>query len=196
MPKPHAISVDPIARLAERQHWITPQAQVATQSAIRSAFEDMGEAGQTLRSVLHGDWLNEPLHAVLTDIPVGAWTAAVLFDAIGVVSQSDKLNTAADASVIVGLVGAVGAAVTGMNDWAEVKQPAARRIGAVHGLLNIGATALFTASCIGRRQASSRSNARALAVLGFVLVGISAHLGGNLVYEHGVGVTRGKQPAR
>lgn len=143
---------------------------------------------EKLQKALSGEWLHEPLHAVLTDIPIGAWTAAVAFDALGSVCGSAKLDAAADGTVILGLMGAAGAAVTGMNDWSTIKEPSARRIGAVHGLMNVLATGLFAGSCVARAR-KSRSLGRALAVLGYVAVSASAHLGGNLVYEHGVGVS-------
>jgi uncharacterized membrane protein len=97
------------------------------------------------------------------------------------------MDSAADATVIIGLVGATGAAITGMNDWSGVDKPVARRIGAVHALLNIAATGLFVGSLCARRK-DARAAGRALSVLGYLLVGVSGHLGGNMVYEHGVGV--------
>ncbi len=190
---------DPIATLAERQTWITPQASHAAQDAIKRSFEALGPQAQTVRNALHGTWLHEPLHAVLTDLPLGSWTAAILFDAIGSISGNRAMDKAADATVLFGLVTAAGAAVTGLNDWAEIRKDTPRRVGAVHALLNIGATALFTASCFARRSRRTRSTARALAAIGYVVVSASAHLGGNLVYEHGIGVreqqTRGKGSA-
>jgi uncharacterized membrane protein len=183
-----AISRDPAARLAERQSWITDSAQESVQSAVAEAFDELG--GDKLRSVLHGDWLHEPLHVVLTDVPVGAWTAAVAFDAIGAIASNRAMDTAADACVSLGLVGAVGAAITGMNDWADVKETAPRRIGAVHGILNVIATGAFVGSLIARKSPANRTTARALAALGFLVVSASAHLGGNMIYEHGVGVSK------
>ena len=180
------VSKDPAARLAERQNWITPRAEIAAQDAVHGVVEGLG--GQTLRAALHGNWLHEPLHAVMTDVPVGSWTAATIFDAIAAISGSRGMDTAADACVGLGLLGAVGAAITGMNDWAEVKEAAPRRIGAVHALLNIAATGFYAGSLLERRRSGSRSNARALAALGFAIASASAHLGGNMIYEHGVGV--------
>ena len=180
------VSKDPAARLAERQNWITPKAEVAVQDTVRETLDGLG--GKTLRAALHGDWLHEPLHAVMTDVPVGSWTAAMVFDSVAAISGSRAMDSAADACVGLGLLGAMGAAVTGMNDWAEVKNAAPRRIGAVHALLNIAATGFYGASLLARRKRGSRSKARALGALGFVIASASAHLGGNLVYEHGVGV--------
>jgi len=183
--KPEVVSKDPVARFVERQRWISSAVEQKLQSSIAEAVQAVG--GDGLRKALHGDWLHEPLHAVLTDVPVGAWAAAVAFDAVGALSESPAMDKAADASVVVGLIGATGAAITGMNDWSEVREPAARKVGLVHAALNIAATGLFVGSCVARAR-RSRSNGRALAALGYVIVALSAHLGGNLVYEHGIGV--------
>lgn len=186
-----AISKDPIARIAERQSWITAGAQDAVQKTVAETLESIG--GRKLREALHGTWLHEPLHAVLTDVPVGSWTAAVAFDAVAAISGSETMDTAADACIGLGLLGAVGASITGMNDWAEVKEEAPRRIGAVHALLNVAATGFFVWSLVARRGSGGRAKGRALAALGYVVVSASAHLGGNMIYEHGVGV-EGRDP--
>ena len=192
MPHTAPISADPLARLAEKQHWITPEAEIRVQKAIRDALGGDNATGRKIRDLLHGTWLHEPLHSIMTDVPVGSWTAAVLFDAIAAVARSEKLDFAADALVILGLAGATGAAITGMNDWAEVKREAPRKIGAVHAILNVASSLLFMGSLFERRKKGSRANARALAIFGYLVVSASAHLGGNMIYEHGIGVERGK----
>ncbi len=188
------MSKDPLARLAEQQSWTAPLEGPA-QDAVHAAFASLGEErGRRVRNLLHGTWLNEPLHAILTDVPIGSWTAAVVFDSLAALGAGKGLDTAADATVVLGLVGAVGAAVTGINDWADT-EGASRRIGTVHGLLNVLALGLFGASWWARRDRSRRAAGRTLAALGYVVVSASAHLGGNLVYEHGVGV-QDEQPLR
>ena len=186
------ISKDAVARWAEQQHWLTPASEQALQETIKASFKPFGASADKVRSVLHGDWLHEPLHVVMTDVPVGSWTAAVVFDAIAAVSGSRRVDYAADACVLLGLAGAVGAAVTGANDWAEIDDAAPRRIGAVHALLNVVATGLFAWSALSRRKAATRTRARSVAALGCALVAVSAHLGGNLIYEHGIGVEASK----
>ena len=177
------MSRDKIAQLAEEQDWLGP-AEEPLQHAIRSAFASLG--GDKARDLLHGTWLNEPLHAVLTDVPVGSWTAAVAFDAAAALGAPRALDTAADAAILVGAISAVGAAVTGMNDWAEVTgEP--RRIGLVHALLNTAGLSLFVTSLVARKR-GARTRGRAWAALGYLITAVSAHLGGNLIYEHGVGV--------
>ncbi len=190
------ISKDVLARWAEQQKWLTPAFEQAWQEKIKASYKPFGASADKVRSLLHGDWLHEPLHVVMTDVPVGSWTAAVVFDTIAAVSESRSMDHAADACVLLGLAGAVGAAVTGANDWAEIKAPAPRRIGAVHALLNVAATGLFTWSAFSRRKAGRRTQARSVAALGYVLVSISAHLGGNLIYEHGIGVEASKPWAK
>jgi uncharacterized membrane protein len=188
-----AVSRDPVARWAERQNWIRPELEQTAQGAIHSAFELMGPAGDRVRSFLQGEWLHEPLHAAITDIPVGAWAATVTLDSMAAICPSPGMDAAADATLWLGLLGALASAAAGMSDWAYIDQPRPRRVGAVHALLNIGATAFFAASACLRKR--NRNNARALAGIGFAVVFVSAHLGGNLVYEHRIGMREESQSA-
>ncbi len=181
------MSKDPLAQLAERQTWTAPYEE-PLQHAVHALFAKLGPAGHTVRNILHGTWLNEPLHAVLVEVPVGAWTGTVVFDGLAALTGSKSMDTAADATLALGLVGALAAATTGMNDWADT-EGAPKRIGIVHAALNVAAVGLFGASCALRlRKSRPRTAARVLGGLGYVVVSASAHLGGNLVYEHGVGV--------
>ncbi len=182
------VSKDFLARIAERQTWITPRAEKAAQEALNEVYDKLGGKG---REILHGSPLHEPLHSVTVTVPLGSWTATLLFDTIGALGGDRKFDFAADALLIVGLVGAVAASVTGTNDWSEVKREAPRKVGAVHALLNVAATALFVASLVQRRKSGSRSMARGLATVGYLIVSVSSHLGGNMIYEHGIGVEYG-----
>jgi hypothetical protein len=62
-----------------RQDWMEP-AEEGLQKLIHEAFEFSG--GRHAKNFLHGTWLGEPLHVILTDVPIGAWTAAIVFDAL------------------------------------------------------------------------------------------------------------------
>ncbi len=158
------------------------------QKFVHKAFDSAGDGGQAVKNFLNGTWIGEPLHVILTDIPIGAWTVALIFDGLGFLSDKREFALAADASIGIGLAGAVGAAVTGVTDWQDVDAPA-RRIGMIHGLLNVTATALFATSLILRRR-KSRSSGRILAGLGYGLMTYAAHLGGKMVYDYRVGVDR------
>lgn len=167
----------------------TPPIEEKLQKALDKAFYAGGSpVAQKLRNFLNGTWLGEPLHAVLTDIPVGAWTVAIVFDGLDLMFDQREFALAAKTSVAIGLLGAAGAAATGMTDWSDVDPPA-RRTGLIHGLINIGGTSLFLTSLILRKK-KSRMAARIFGALGYGVMAFAAHLGGKLVYEHRVGVDR------
>jgi nitrite reductase/ring-hydroxylating ferredoxin subunit/uncharacterized membrane protein len=168
-----------------RQDWLEP-VETGLQKAVSTTFESAGEAGQKTQNFLHGTWIGHPLHVILTDIPLGAWSAAMVFDAIDAATGNDDLGVAADACIGFGLIGALGAAVTGLTDWHQIDPPA-RRLGLVHGLLNLAGTALFTASFF-KRRAGSRTAGRALSSAGYLVAALSAQLGGDLVYDQRIGV--------
>jgi nitrite reductase/ring-hydroxylating ferredoxin subunit/uncharacterized membrane protein len=143
---------------------------------------------QKIRNFLNGTWLGEPLHVILTDIPVGAWTVTLVFDAMELIVGRRKFAIAADTSLAIGLAGAASAAVAGLVDWSDVDPPA-RRIGMIHGLLNATSTVLFATSLILRNK-GARTGGRVVAALGYGAMTVAAHLGGKMVYQHRVGVDR------
>lgn len=145
-------------------------------------------SAQKVRNFLNGTWLGEPLHVVLTDVPVGAWTVAMAFDALDLVCDQREFAVACEASIGIGLLGATGAAITGATDWSDVDPPA-RRLGLIHGLLNLSGAALFATSLLLRKR-KSRGIGRVVSVLGYAVMSYAAHLGGKLVYEQRVGVDR------
>ena len=156
------------------------------QPLIKDAFKSAGPAGREVKNFLHGTWLGHPLHPALTDVPLGAWTAALALDAMESISGRRELGAGADAAIAVGLVGAAGAAVTGLTDWSETSGRA-RKVGILHGLLNVGATALYTTSLILRRK-KKRNAGMGFAMLGYAVSSASAYLGGHLVFGEQIGV--------
>lgn len=159
------------------------------QKLVDKAFYANGSpTAQSLRNFLNGTWLGDPLHAAITDVPLGSWTAAMIFDLLDAIQHRRDLSTAADASITVGLVGALAAALAGLADWSDVDPPA-RRVGMFHGLLNLSATTLFATSLISRGN-NRRNRGRLLSALGFSVTLAAARLGGQLVYQHRVGVDR------
>jgi nitrite reductase/ring-hydroxylating ferredoxin subunit/uncharacterized membrane protein len=159
------------------------------QKLLDKALYGGGHASaQKIRNLLNGTWFGEPLHVVLTDVPVGAWTVAMAFDALDLAFNRREFARACETSIGIGLVAAAGAGATGMTDWSDVDPPA-RRLGLVHGLLNLSGAALFATSLFLRKK-KSRVAGRVAGVLGYAVMGYAAHLGGKLVYEHRVGVDR------
>src|SRR5918998_3293097 len=92
--------------------------------------EAVDAGGTTARNVLDGVWLEAPLHPALTDVPVGAWMAALVFDGLDVATGKEPIRHAADASLVLGTLGAFGASVTGLSDWRYLSGGSGRRGGA------------------------------------------------------------------
>lgn len=176
------------AQAIEGQDWLAPL-EDRLQRAVGAAFRRGGAAGRRVRDFLHGTWLGHPLHPVLTDVPVGSWTAAAVLDIASVVGDGRAPTTrarGADAAIAVGLAGAVAAAVAGMTDWQHTGG-AARRTGLVHALLNSAALAMYAGS-LALRRSGRRPAGRGVALAGFGVMLASAYLGGRLVYHDRVGV--------
>ena len=153
------------------------------QPRVQAAVE---AGGTTARNVLDGVWFEAPLHPALTDVPIGSWTAAAAFDGLDLATGSKAMRNAADASLAVGVVGALGAAVTGLSDWRYLSG-GSRRMGIAHALLNTIGLVLSVASLILR--AAGRRNAGRLTFLaGYSVSGMAAHLGGELSYHYGIRV--------
>lgn len=184
------MSQDPILAFVEHQEWLGP-IQQAGESLVNEAYHAAGENGQAIKNALHGVWLGHPLHSAITDVPIGSWTAAAVLDVMEASGQR-QYAPGADAAIAVGLAGAVGAAVTGLTDWSDT-QGKQQRLGAMHGLLNIGAAALYTAS-YAFRKAGKRGAGRSLSFTGYALVVASAFLGGALSYTEKVGVNHSPDP--
>jgi nitrite reductase/ring-hydroxylating ferredoxin subunit/uncharacterized membrane protein len=179
------MATDRAIQAVEHQDWLEPLAD-RLQSTLSNAFAAAGPAGQEIANALHGRWLGHPLHPVLTDIPIGSWTAAAVLDALEQVTGNRALGRGADAAIGLGIIGALGAAITGLTDWRHT-DGRARRLGLVHGLLNTGALALYTTSMI-LRQFQARRAGRGVAALGYVVANTAAYLGGHLVFGEQIGV--------
>ena len=159
------------------------------QEAVDKALYGSGRPRpQKVRNFLNGTRIGEPLHVILTDIPIGAWTAALVFDGYGLITARREFAIAADASLALGLAGAAAAAAAGIADWSDVDPPA-RRVGLIHGILNLTGAALFASSLILRKK-KFRKQGLILSALGYGIMMAAAHLGGKMVYEYRVGVDR------
>ena len=146
------------------------------------------EQVEPLKTFLNGSWLGHPLHPVLTDIPVGAWTAAMVLDASAGTRGDAGYERATETAIAVGLAGAAGAAITGLTDWSDT-DGGTRRLGLVHGLVNLTATSFYVASLLARRRGQQAAG-RSYSAVGYVLMLAGAYLGGGLVFKEQIGVNR------
>jgi nitrite reductase/ring-hydroxylating ferredoxin subunit/uncharacterized membrane protein len=144
-----------------------------------------------LKDFLNGTWLEHPLHPVLTDIPIGAWTAAMALDAATMVLGTRNLGKATGIAIGVGTAGALGAVATGLMDYTDTSDPE-DTTALTHGLLNMTATVLFASSLLLRKSNGWRTEPAhvALSLLGYAAVTAGGFLGGSMVYRRGIMVNR------
>jgi nitrite reductase/ring-hydroxylating ferredoxin subunit/uncharacterized membrane protein len=136
--------------------------------------------------VLHGVWLGHPLHPVLTDIPIGAWTLAVMCDLVAAQRGSEEAARMADTLTVIGAVAAVPTAIAGVADYSAIDQ-SATALATAHGLLNSAGLVLNLVS-IRDRVSGNRNQGVLLSTVAFGLLNVSAWMGGDMVFHKRVGV--------
>ena len=156
----------------------------ALAGAVNAAYDAAGPAKQPVKDALNGTWLGHGLHPAISDVPIGAWTAALALDALGE-------RRGARIAVGVGLAAALGAAATGLTDWADTSGKP-RRLGVVHAALNGAATLLYGASWLARGKAYGAGVL--FSALGYGVVSLSALYGGTLSLDLQIGVNRSSVP--
>ena len=131
--------------------------------------------------LLRADALGHALHPLLTDLPLGCWTAATVLDLRG--REGDR--AASRTLVAVGLAAVPPTVLTGLAEWARTP-PALRRVGAVHAVLNTAATSLYTISLVARHRGRHRLGT-VTALAGASVAAASGYLGGHLTTARKVG---------
>src|SRR5258706_10118939 len=105
----------------DEQGWLEPASDVV-QRATSEALTG-GSARRKLDNFLNGTWLGHPLHPVLTDVPVGAWTLTLVLDGAESVNGRRELATGADVALAAGLARALGSAGAGLADGEDSPRP-------------------------------------------------------------------------
>jgi nitrite reductase/ring-hydroxylating ferredoxin subunit/uncharacterized membrane protein len=176
------MTLEPFERFVASQTWLDGVSD-RLQPIVRSAVAKSGRRGADL---LDGVWLGAPLHPALTDVPVGALSAAVALDAAGALTRSQAVVRQADGALAISIAGSVAAATTGFADWRYLRGET-RRLAAGHGLLN-GVGLALSITSLALRLDGRRRAGRVASVLGLVVAGLAAHLGGELSFGMGVRV--------
>ncbi len=144
------------------------------------------------RTILAGPY-GHPFHATVVTIPIGAWTASIVFDIVAFFSSDPEAFTRGAVWLIgIGIAGALIAAVFGLMDLQTLAQGSkARRVALGHMALNTVGIVLFAVSFFIRLGAGYDE----VSVVGFIAsliaygaVGFSGYLGGELAYHYGVRV--------
>ncbi|HET7473617.1 MAG TPA: Rieske 2Fe-2S domain-containing protein [Candidatus Limnocylindrales bacterium] len=136
-----------------------------------------------IQNFLNGTWLGHPVHAVVTDVAVGALTVSIVADLI-----SQPL--VADVSMVLGVLAMVASAVTGLADYAEVDGTARYRA-TVHMTVMVVALVLYLISLVIRSGApADRLVPIVIGVIAYLVLSLGAAIGGDVVYLIGTHVNR------
>ena len=149
-----------LARLiAAQDRWVKPFAEF-NHRWVHALFRPM----PAVRDFLNGRWIGHPLHALLTDVPIGILFLVILFDLAG-----QSLAAATKAILLVGILAMLAAAVAGLADYSDTDGTARERA-TLHGTLMVVALVLYVVSFVlrlgpgtrrGRRPSSSPSSGSA-----------------------------------
>jgi uncharacterized membrane protein len=133
-----------------------------------------------------------PMHPMLIVLPLGLFTAAVVFDALYLGQGNPAFATVAYWNIAAGIIGGLLAAVFGLVDWWAIPQGTrAKQIGLFHGGSNVVVVVLFALVWWMRSStadATPTTNVFMIEVVALALGCVAGWLGGELVDRLGVGV--------
>ena len=135
--------------------------------------------------------LGHPVHPMLIVFPLGLLATAVAFDIVGLVQSDRNWFRISFWMIAAGIIGGLTAAVFGLIDWLAIPpRTRAKRIGLLHGGLNVVVVLFFIASWWLRRANGQVPNSGALALsfIAVMMALVGGWLGGELVDRLGVGV--------
>jgi nitrite reductase/ring-hydroxylating ferredoxin subunit/uncharacterized membrane protein len=136
-----------------------------------------------IRDLLAGTWLGHPLHALLTDVPIGAFTLVIVLDVLG-------QPVAADVAMLIGVLAMIAAALAGLADYSTTDGRARIRA-TVHGTLMVVSLVLYVVSLAIRAGGpTSRALPIALSIVAYLVLAGAAFVGGDVVYVLGNVVDR------
>ena len=154
-------------------------------SAVAGALNAIYRTARPLQGLFNGTWLGHPLHPLVTDVAVGAWTVVLVFDLAGIVFPGAGLGSAAALALWIGVLAGLVALASGATDWKDTYGPA-QRIGFLHGLLMLVVVVLYVVS--GALRVAGPIDglaARLVAIVGFVGLAAGGFLGGELAFGFG-----------
>src|SRR5712672_2921590 len=120
-----------------------------------------------IKDFLDGTWLGHPVHAAVTDVPIGAMTISLIADLIG-------QPLVADVSMLIGVLAMVASAATGLADYADVDGTARNRA-TVHGTLMTITLVIYALSLLIRAgHPADRLAPIVLAIVGYLVLTLAA----------------------
>ena len=155
-----------------------------------------------MEKFLQGRPFGHPLHTFLVHFPIGLFTLSLLLDVIDRIWPGmDDLQQSAWYSMLAGVVMALFAAIPGVADLIGIrKDHPAKKIAITHMMLNLIVVLAYVVNLVLRyNEAFDREVSDLpflLSIGAFILLGISGHLGGKMVFDEGIGVGRHKRKTK
>lgn len=130
------------------------------------------------------------IHPILIVFPLGLLSTSIVFDILYLATDRSTWSTVSYWMIAAGLIGGAVAALFGLIDFLSIPSGTrAKSVGLTHGLVNLGAIAVFGVSFFVRmKTAEAGWFALILSLAGFLLAMLGGWLGGELVERLGVGV--------
>lgn len=135
-----------------------------------------------------------PIHPILIPLPIGLWVFSLIADLIYFWRGNPGWEIAAYYTLLIGIVGAVLAAIFGLIDLLGIKDRQIFRTGLLHAGFNVVGLVIFIVDfylrTTGGRQIVGEGSKIpfALSVIGVIFLAVAGWLGGELVFRYGVGV--------
>ncbi len=152
--------------------------------ALATAVNAVYRPARALQGLFNGTWLGHPLHPLVTDVAIGAWTVTLVFDLLGLAGVSG-LSGGAAIALWLGVLAGLSSLLSGLTDWKDT-YGLEQRVGFVHGLAMILVTLLYVVSGILRAAGTAdEPAARVIGTVGFLVLIVGGYLGGEMAFGFG-----------
>jgi nitrite reductase/ring-hydroxylating ferredoxin subunit/uncharacterized membrane protein len=150
----------------------------------------------TIKKILEGRPFGHPIHPLIVHLPLGLWLLGAILDVIGFAYDGQRWAlTGAAWSIAIGTAVAIFAALTGINDWLDIRSdhPAQKTV-LWHMAMMLPSTMLFGINTVlhfaNRTAEHVTVIMMVVSLVAYALAIVGGYLGGLLVYDDGIAVGR------
>ena len=143
----------------------------------------------------HFQIAGHPIHVMTVGVPIGLYTAAFVADAVYVLAHDAFWFRMAFWCIAFGLLGNLGAVLTGLPDFFAIKKevPPAWNAATTHLVIGLGLVLLYAINFALHNWGDPLAGGNSilpfiLSLVGAGLLGLQGWYGGELVFRHKVGV--------
>ena len=130
-----------------------------------------------------------PIHPMLVPFPIAFWVGSLIADILYFITHADIWTTMGTGLIGAGIIGALLAALAGLTDYLTAPMDAkTKRTATKHLTLNLLIVAAYGVNLYLRWRTPETPAGYVLSVLAILTLLYSGWLGGDLVYDHKVGV--------